>query len=347
MRNKKTVKFLVLCLTFSLMTSCGVQTEPEQTMLVSAMGFDAVETGIRVTLEIPVVEEGKSAETKAVVLSESGENIPKALQTIRAGLSRELIFSHCALAVLGETLSKEQLQAVFDFAGRGETLPLAAEVVSSENSQKLLEAGSFSAPSVGYELPEILERERKQTGVDIRCSVYELRAVASPELPIALPHFSVLGEDSTPAIRWDGLVILRPHGQAFRLTAEESVPYAIFNDEWKANEGNDWIGAARLQKIYSELTVVEQENVLFFSLKLCGELVGGTADDAAMLTERLTAQTEALFARVQRELGEDVLGLGERLRREVSDVWNGVEPRYDALFGTSVFRMECEIEVKG
>lgn len=347
MRNKKTVVFLVLFLTACLMTSCGMQTEPEQTMLVSAMGFDAVGTGIRVTLEIPVVKDGKNSETKAVVLSETGENIPKALQSIRAGLSRELIFSHCALAVLGETLSKEQLQAVFDFAGSGETLPLAAEVVSAENAQKLLDAGSFSAPAVGYELPEILERERRQSGIDVRCSVYELRAVASPELPVALPHFSVLGEDSTPSIRWDGLALLRPHAQAFRLTAEESVPYAIIRGEWKANEGKDWIGSARLQQLRSSLTVAEQENGLSISLMLRGELVGGTADDAALLTERLTAQTEALFARVQRELGEDVLGIGERLRREASDTWSGLESRYGALFGTSMFRMECVIEVKG
>ena len=56
MRNKKTVVCFVLFLTACLlMTSCGIQTEPEQTMLVSAMGFDAIETKIRVTLEIPVV----------------------------------------------------------------------------------------------------------------------------------------------------------------------------------------------------------------------------------------------------------------------------------------------------
>lgn len=347
MKSKKNIHFLVIFVVVCLFTSCGAQTEPEQTMLVSAMGFDADGAGIRVTLEIPVVEEGKSAETKAVVLSEVGEDIPKALQTIRAGLSRELIFSHCALAVLGEGLSKEQLQAVFAFAGSGETLPLAAEVVSAQNGEALLRAGSFSAPAVGYELPEILERERKQTGVDIRCSVYELRAVASPELPIALPCFSLQGEASATPIRWDGITVLRPHAQAFRLTSEESIPYAILCGEWTANEGNDWTGSARLQKPRSSLIVTEQENLLFISLKLYGELVGGTADDAAMLTERFTLQTEALFARVQRELGEDVLGIGERLHRGASDEWKAVESRYASLFATAVFRVECQIEVKG
>ena len=337
---------LTLLLSLSLlMTSCGKQTEPEQVYLVSAVGFDRAEEGIRVTVEVPVMGESKDSESKTMVLTETGKSITDALRTMGAGLSRSLLFSHCALAVLGETLSKEQLQAVFDFAGDGDSLPLAAGVVTAADAGALLEGGSLSAPAVGYEIPEILEQERYKTGVDIRCSVYELRAVSSPDSPIPLPRFEALGKESVQPLRFAGLDVLRSGAEPFRISREECVSYAILSDRFTKTEDTSPVGMVRLRNIRTELTAQQVEGGLQFRLTLRMDLLGGSDSDAEQLRRELCTETEKLFERVRATAGADLFSFGERLKRESPELWETVASDYGALFQTSSLAVTCEITV--
>ena len=51
---------LAILLTVCPLTACRSHTEPEQIYLVSAMGFDRAESGIRVTVEIAMAENSKA-----------------------------------------------------------------------------------------------------------------------------------------------------------------------------------------------------------------------------------------------------------------------------------------------
>jgi len=344
MRSKpwrRAIGVLVLVgMLFGMLTSCESRVaEPEQGYLVSAMGFDPSEEGIRITVEIPVISESKSEDSKTVLFSESGASVENALERMRRGIPRELVFSHCALAVLGENLDKQQMQEIFSFAETGESLPLATEVVRSASAEALLRAGSLSAPAVGYEIPELLKRERKRMGVDMRCSIYELRSTPSPDLPVALPRMEMIkvGEDSSA--RLEGLDILRPHVETIRLSADDWIPYAILCNRFTGGVGME----QRLGQVKHTLTEEYDGTTYMLSLNLKLNLTGGTDADAEALQRELCVRTEALFAYARDIVGEDLFLLGEQIKRKKSEI-----PVQDLTWiRNATLSVNCEIDRKG
>lgn len=233
--------------------SCGAYTEPEEIWAVSAVGVDPHEDGIRLTLELPVLQTGDSGEAKALVLHEIGKSTAEAYDKIQAVLAKKTVFSHCAAIVLGEGLSREQMEEFFDFSESGEGLPLAAEVVISANALELLQAKALSEPTVGYELTEIIKRERLQTGVNVGCSLFELRGDPSAREVVILPRFAMLGEEASGYLASDGYTLLRTDRPPLRLSREEGLPYAVLSGNFVGtqtgtNAPSDWIrgGTAEL-----------------------------------------------------------------------------------------------------
>ena len=207
-------------------------------------------------------------------------------------------------------------------------------MVTAADAEDLLKSGSLSAPAVGYEIPEILERERDETGVDIRCSVYELRAVSSPDSPIPLPRFEALGKDSAQPLRFAGLDVLRSGAEPFRISREECVPYAILTNRFTQTED-----------IRTDLTAQQVEEGLLFRLTLRMDLLGGSDSDAEQLRRELCVEAEKLFERVRAMAGADLFFFGERLKRESSELWETLASDYGALFETSSLAVTCEITV--
>ena len=330
---------LVGVLLASLASCKGRGAEPEQSYLVSAMGFDPSQDGIRVTIEIPVIRESNSAEAKTIVFCETAPSVAEALARMQREVPRDLVFSHCALAVLGEDLDREQMQEIFAFAESGERLPLATEVVRAANAEKILRAGSLSAPAVGYEIPELLERERARMGVDMRCSIYELRATPSPDLPVAIPYIDTVELGEHYGARLRGLDILRPHADAVRLLAEDWIPYAILSNRFVGGSDTD----RRIGKVKRVLTAESNGGGVSIRLNLKLTLTGGADGDGQELQREIITRTESLFVYARDVIGEDLFLLGEQIKRK-----NAALPIEDLTWirgGT--LSVNCEMEGKG
>ncbi len=315
MRAKRRL-WIAVVLTIGLcLCSCSGYTEPEQVYLVSAMGFDGTEDGIRVTVEIPVIGESESTRQKTILFTQVGEDVRQALRRMEAGLSKELIFSHCALAALGESLSKEQMQEIFDFAGTGEGIPLAAEAVVCGDAEKLLGVDGISGIAMGYEIHQILEQQRRRTGAEMSCGIYELRGMATPDTPIALPRFEVAEEKEGESIRLVGMDVLRPHGSSFRMTLAECVPYAILTDTYgeSIENGIRWSG------VRSDLALLEKDGASRLTLQLKMEATGQGQTDPQAVADWLCQQTEALYQRAWEETGEDLFRITSRVGAESLD----------------------------
>lgn len=314
-RAKPLLFLMILCLP---LTACSEHQEPEQLCAVSAIGFDGAEKGIRVTVEIPVVSEAELGRAQTLRFTQTGDTVETALRSISLELSGTLIFSHCATVILGETLSTVQMQEIFAFAGSEEGLPLAAEVVICGDAEALLEASPLSAPAVGYEISEMLEQERRRSGAEMPCGIYELRSVASPNTPVAVPRFSWEREQETVRLRFAGLDILRPHGEAVSLSAEECVPYAILTDTYR---GGSW-GALHWQRVLPTWSVVSTETGLQIGLQLKPSSGAGSSEDAEAMEAALCQRTEALYARIRDTVGEDLFCLSERLSEQFDENGN-------------------------
>lgn len=180
---KKIAWLLPLCL---LLAACRADvSEPEELYLVSAIGFDAGNADLRVSVEVPLTRENEADKMEVLVFDGTGNNLTAAMRDLRAKLGKKLFFGHCALAIFGDGVSGDALRAALDFLS-GNEIPLSVTVVSAPDARELLARGTLSAPAAGYEIPDILRLLARDEGLPLRCRYYEIAAHSSD---FTLPRF--------------------------------------------------------------------------------------------------------------------------------------------------------------
>lgn len=185
----RTVALSLVCLLLlPAATACGIGgNEPEQVYLASAIGADAdPEGGILLSIEVPLTRENEADHMVVRVFGGRGVTPEKALQDVLIGLDKQLLFGHCAVLALGETLSEEQREAVFAFSEETVGLPLSAVVISTPSAAELLAHGSLTASAAGYEIPNTLRLRAKQDPGVAVCHFYEVLANPAEQ---TLPRF--------------------------------------------------------------------------------------------------------------------------------------------------------------
>lgn len=348
----KQAKFLALLLLLPMIfCSCRNtgRSEPEQVCLVSAIGFDGEEDGrLRLSVEVPLTRESEAEGMETKLFEGTGKNVPDAMRQITAGLAKELLFSHCALMVLGEGLTREQIQAAFDFASTGEFLPLAAQVVAAPDAGELLRGGSLSTPAAGYDIPGILKQESRILGLDIRCGIYELRANASSYAPTVLPYFIPAGEESAQSALFCGLRLLRDGQDALTIPPEESVFYAMLSGLYAGGSGAPGsLAGAELNRVRSVLSTEKNANGLHFTLTLQMNSVGRRdAEELAELQRQIEEGTKSLFEAMRNEIGADVFFFADRIAEKEPEKWAELSADYAVWFATSDLTVICKISGK-
>ena len=308
---------LLLVLTVFLLSSCGARPrEPEQIALVSAVGFDGVGDRIRLTVELPTL--GEDAAGTAKLLTGEGNSASAALVRLTDGAPKELVFSHCALMVLGEDLTRGQLEDVFAFAGQGTHIPQEAQAVCASNAYGLLSSNENAATALGYEIPAVLEQVSRGMGVELHCAVYRLYATADPDGAVVLPYFGVAEESSGQAAAFEGLRILRAGGSAIAVDAEEAALLA-----WLSERGTDrrltLSNGLEVKEAAAALSAAKREGRWTLSCHLTAALPRSLSEeDRRALEGELGRCAEALLVRLT-EMGLPLIG--ERLAREAPDVW--------------------------
>ncbi len=319
------------------LTSCTVGEEPERIYTVAAVGFDAVGDNIRISVEVPIVREtAAKEEPKTTVFSGEGKDVREALRHLTSGLSKRLVFSHCALMVLGESLDRERLTEAFAFADTGIYLPLAAQVVSAPNARELLLSGSLSAPAVGYEISEILEREFSLLGIRPPCKIYELRANARGGGHVPLPYFQVGKESTGHTCSFLGMNILIADAPPLFLDREECVYYAILSGFFVGGSGGaDGYGMEKMSGLRRELSMETTDRGAVLTLRLLAQTDAGYSDEERQrLGQSLQNGCVALYAKLQREKRGDVCGFSKQL---------GLGKDGDISYETTELRIVCEL----
>jgi len=118
---------LVLLIPISL-TGCWSRLELNDVAIITATAIDHAEDGkLQLSLEIMKVKGNKgsgdkggggSSENSNLIVSEKGESIMDAYSIIQKKLSRQLIFSHNRVVIVGEKLARSGLSPVLDFFSR-------------------------------------------------------------------------------------------------------------------------------------------------------------------------------------------------------------------------------------
>lgn len=326
---------VLILLSFLLcLSSCApLRAEPERISVVSAIGFDGG-AQLRVFLEIALAE-GESGEgLQIAVLTGEGNDVKEALRSVSLGSQKQLEFSHCALLVLGDSLTEAQLEEVFRFAGMGEQIPLEASVVSAAEAKALL-TKEETGVAVGYGVPQLLLQLRNNEGVELKQTVYGLRSAPDPLGVAVLPRLRV-GEDERPAV-FEGLQILRRGGEAVTLSELALLPYALLSDRFCGVRDASAVDEGQPKRASVALMAELDAEGLSISLRVEGK-TEATEEDCALLSEALREQMTDLFAQMQLK-GVDPFAIGLRLQRSAPHVWEGVQEDYQSYFAKARLRV--------
>ncbi len=172
-----------------LILLCGCQkTRPEY--LISSIGFDNAGGQLNTCFEAIVIN--SETEDQQVKLFEGkGKTVKQSIEQIERQCTQGLLLSHCAVLVVGQEVSEEQLNGIYDFCFENPDITLSAFFVKTENAKELLSAKPVSTISVGYDILGLIEQYRENEKIKIKNRYFEIMAL---EKQVKLPKIALKEE---------------------------------------------------------------------------------------------------------------------------------------------------------
>lgn len=129
-------KLIILITIILLITGCYNYRELNDLAIIDALGIDYKNNKFLVTAQILNVEKKETDDTKKliVVYEGEGQSIAEAIRNMSLDDPKEMYLGHLELIILGESLTKDNTNKVFEFLLRDPKLRSEALVVSSLNN---------------------------------------------------------------------------------------------------------------------------------------------------------------------------------------------------------------------
>jgi len=230
--NKKNLGAIsvIICFSFFL-CGCSLNIVPvshTNEYIVTALGFDCQEEILKVTAETLIVStEQASEQANTKIFFAEAEKIPAAMEKISEKATQSLEMSHCAVAIIGESVTPHYMKEICDYFYKTQGLTLSAFFVATENAEKLLSQKAVSSVAVGYDIVSILEKQGNHSGTKFKNRYFEIEAARkSKTCTFALPLIKTEGED----IIYNGAVVYSNLKSALTLKDEQLFFYALAND---------------------------------------------------------------------------------------------------------------------
>ena len=129
-------KLIILITIILLITGCYNYRELNDLAIIDALGIDYKDNKFLVTAQILNVEKKETDDTKKliVVYEGEGQSIAEAIRNMSLDDPKEMYLGHLELIILGESLTTDNINKVFEFLLRDPKLRSEALVVSSLNN---------------------------------------------------------------------------------------------------------------------------------------------------------------------------------------------------------------------
>lgn len=177
-------KLIFLFLPLFLLCSCQ-KTKPEY--LISSIGFDNKDGQINTCFEAIVIN--SETEDQEVKLFEGkGKTVQEGIEKIKRQCTQDFLLSHCGVLVVGESITKGQLDSIYEFCFNEENITLSARFVKTENAKELLSQKPFSTISVGYDILGLIEQYSQNQNKKIKNRYFEIMA---KDKKVSLPKITI------------------------------------------------------------------------------------------------------------------------------------------------------------
>jgi hypothetical protein len=192
------MKRIILIMTLLLTFLCGCNRlyyEPEQTVIISAIGIDPAENGIFLTLEtVDTSSPEGGLEYSKKILTASEKDCEDAFISLQKSLGNKLSAEHCALVIKGEGLNEELLYETLIYLRDVQNLSQNTKIISSVSGGKMLQLKSRTGQAVGYDAVKILNMQENKNDL-LKCNLYSVLSVLHSGGPLTLPVFKIEKEN--------------------------------------------------------------------------------------------------------------------------------------------------------
>lgn len=317
------IKILPLLLMLSLAgcRSDALYREPERQYLVSAVGFDREDEGLKVTLEVVIFSVGEAeGGIESRTFSGVGQTIKSALGSLSGEVSKKLLYGHCALIVLGETLTPEEVGEVLDFCDSENELPISSSLVSSPDAAALLACQSISTPVTGYDITGVIKQKSEDWGIGLSNRLYEVKGRrGGGKGCFALPSFRVSGGNEQQLYTFTGIRIYENDSPSLLFDLPEGALYSLLTGTYKSGtfyfETGGRIYQPDIKRATAAVRAEEDSGRLSITIKMKLRLYRGQSDktDPLTLASALEERATEFFSSVRARSVTDIFELSSRV----------------------------------
>ncbi len=171
-----------------LLILCGCkQTGAEY--IISSIGFDNNDGLLNTCFEAVVIN--SETEDQVIKLLEgNGKNVEQGIAKIKKQCTQDFLLSHCGVLVIGESVTENQINDIYQFCFNERDITLSARVVKTENAKELLQKKPVSSIAVGYDILGLIEQYSKKDK-QIKNRYFEIMAL---EREVKLPKIALKEE---------------------------------------------------------------------------------------------------------------------------------------------------------
>lgn len=333
--KKALLIFLTVSVILSSLSGCSFKktfSSENNEYIISAMGFDAENTKLKIFLEAIVVNtEDADKDIKLAILEGEGSSLEEAFSNAQNKAIQPFQLSHIAVILLGESITPKIFSKIIDFCHLQKGITLSTQFVTCKNSFELLQSETVSSVAVGYDMMSMLSHQSEHKGINYKNCFYEIEALREKEQNIiSIPYFN----KNDSGIFINGIKIFKNYSLISHLNEDETSVYAIMTDSQSRGEFMLDGEKIRLDSSYSKWNIQKNENLeltLILRIKI---------KDSTMKKRKTISESIKKLYSSSKQKNEDIFGIGNIIYNKKNKIWKDIKKDYVNQFKNSDLTVE-------
>lgn len=189
-------KIILLSVCFILCFCVGCTPESQGKYIVSTIGLSRENKEFLISVEaVTVNSEDSERDIENTVFTGNAKSIDAAFLEAYNKSAKALSLEHCAVIVLDESLTKEDIRKMLIFCENKTEISRTTAFVRTKSTSELLKAKPYSSVAIGFDIVSILATQYAQKKTEFKNRYYEIfETVLADNGFNSLPEFGVTDE---------------------------------------------------------------------------------------------------------------------------------------------------------
>jgi spore germination protein KC len=370
--GRRLLRLLALALLPALLSGGWSYRSRSDLSIVMGLGIDRAPDGhFKICAEIvDLTKTIKESGPGARLVEAEGQTIFDAVREAKRKLLNKLYFGNMQIVVIGEEAARTVgIENAVDWIMRDaecrETVSLV--IMEGGTAFDLMTLDGLDQSILSLEIDDIITDDNRSTATTVHADLYQVFGTLNcPGIELTLPAFHIAVNDGAAVAESNGIAVFRDDRLADFLTPRESKFFLIAIGKAQggiltvAKDGGERpdtsleIANSRAEFSYDVADGgfafhIRTETDVYLAETMETIDAGDPAEMRALEDEAarsLEAEIAAVIQKIQRQTGQDILGLGEYLHRRDYRLWHEVEGRWGEIFRDMPITVSCRVNIK-